>query len=135
MATRALFLALCFAIAGCSYQLQLQQRGGPAIGTGVATDSDNAVTINIGSRKFVGQYAYASDASFGTFVGTAKGKTATGFVSTSSGGGGNIIARSPDGIGLRCQFQYSEMSNQGFGECSDDTGATYDLQIRMGSSR
>lgn len=131
----ALFLAIVLALAGCSYQLQLQQRGGPATGSGVATESDNGVKISIGSRVFTGQYAYASDSSFGSFVGVGHGKTATGFVSTSSGGGGNIMARSADGVGLRCRFQYSEMSNQGFGECQDDTGATYDLQIRMGSSR
>ena len=92
----ALFFALGFVLAGCSYQLHLQQRGGTATGTGVATDSDNRVTITIGARTFTGQYAYASDASFGSFVGTAKGKTATGFVSTSSGGGGNILAKSSD---------------------------------------
>jgi len=127
------FLVLaCVALSACSYKLTLQQRGGSATGSGVATDNDHGVKITIGARVFTGQYVYASDASFGSFVGTAKGRTATGFVSTSSGGGGNIIARSQDGVGLRCQFQYSEMSNQGFGECTDDTGATYDLQIKMG---
>ena len=131
---RALYLLIGLALAGCSYQLQLQQRGGPTVGSGTAQDNDSSVRITIGSRGFVGQYAYASDASFGSFVGIGKGAT-SGFVSTSSGGGGNIIARSGDGVGLRCRFQYSEMSNQGFGECQDDTGATYDLQIRMGGSR
>jgi hypothetical protein len=131
---RALYLAVGFALAGCSYQLQLQQRGGPATGSGTAQDDGSSVQITIGSRVFTGQYAYASDASFGSFVGIGKGAT-SGFVSTSSGGGGNIIARSADGVGLRCRFQYSEMSNQGFGECQDDTGAAYDLQIRMGAVR
>lgn len=129
---KVLILAACLALSACSYKLSLQQRGGAAVGSGVATDSDNGVKITIGQRVFTGQYAYASDASFGSFVGVGRGRTSTGFVSTASGGGGNIVARSADGVGLRCQFQYSEMSNQGFGECSDDTGATYDLQIRMG---
>ena len=131
----ALFLSFGLLLTGCSYQLHLQQRGSPTIGTGVARDNDQSVSITIGARVFKGQYSYASDASFGSFVGVGKGRTATGFVSTGSGGGGNIIARSMDGVGLRCQFQYSEMSSQGFGECADDAGATYDLQIRMGSSR
>jgi hypothetical protein len=133
-AAHALCLAIGFALTGCSYQLQLQQRGGPALGTGTAHDNDSSVTISIGSRVFTGQYAYASDSSFGSFVGVGKGAT-SGFVSTTSGGGGNIMARSSDGVGLRCRFQYSEMSNQGFGECQDDMGATYDLQIRMGGAR
>ncbi|WP_440110271.1 hypothetical protein [Acidovorax sp. BL-A-41-H1] len=125
-------LFACALLSACSYKLTLQQRGGPGVGSGVATENDKGVQITIGTRVFTGQYAYASDASFGSFVGVGKGRTSTGFVSTSSGGGGNIIARSADGIGLRCQFQFSEMSGQGFGECADDTGATYDLQIRMG---
>ncbi len=131
----ALFLTFGFLLTACSYQLHLQQRGGAAVGTGVAHDNDQSVSITIGARVFKGQYSYASDASFGSFVGVGKGRTATGFVSTSSGGGGTIIARSADGVGLRCQFQYSETSNQGYGECADDSGATYDLQIRMGSPR
>lgn len=125
-------LAACVALSACSYKLTLQQRGGPATGTGVAQENDQSVTITIGQRVFKGQYSFASNSSLGTFVGVGKGTSATGFVSTTSGGGGNIIARSADGVGLRCQFQYSEMSNQGFGECADDSGAMYDLQIKMG---
>lgn len=122
-------IAACLLLSACSHKLTLHQRGGPGIGTGVANETDSSVQITIGARTFSGQYAFASNASFGTFVGVGRGAS-SGFVSSSSGGGGNIIARAPDGIGLRCQFQYSEMSGQGFGECSDDTGAVYDLQIR-----
>lgn len=122
-------LMACIALAACSHKLTLQQRGGSAFGSGTA-GNDQSVSITIGDRTFSGRYAYASDASFGSFVGVGRGgRTSTGFVSSSSGGGGNILARSNDGVGLRCQFQYSEMNMQGFGECADDSGATYDLQI------
>lgn len=122
-------LTACVLLSACSHKLTLHERGGPGIGTGIANENDSSVQITIGGRTFSGQYVYASNSSFGTFVGVGRGAS-SGFVSSSSGGGGNIVARAPDGMGLRCQFQYSEMSGQGFGECSDDTGAIYDLQIR-----
>lgn len=121
------------ALAGCSYRLDLQQRGGPATGQGVAHQNDQSVTINLAGKTYKGTYAYASGSSTGSFVGGARGKTFYGVTSASGTGGGNILAKADDGSGLRCQFQYSTTNSQGIGECQDDAGATYDLQIRMGS--
>lgn len=122
----------CLALAGCSYQLNLQQRGGPVTGKGVAHENDSSVEITLGDKLYRGQYVFASGDSVGSMFGTAgKGKSFAGFGSSSGVGGGNLMARAADGSGLRCQFQFSTTNSQGFGECQDDTGATYDLQIRM----
>lgn len=124
---------LVAALTGCAYQLNLQQRGGGAFGAGTASNGN--VEIQVGQRTFRGQYVYASASSTTSFFGTANRRAFNTFGTTTSGGNGNIIARSQDGVGLRCQFNYSETSSQGLGECVDDAGATYDLQIRMGGGR
>lgn len=42
---------------------------------------------------------------------------------------GKILAQSPDGRRLRCDFTYSDDSGAGFGVCYDERGAAYDLLI------
>lgn len=133
MMTRLLLAAFtAMALTACSYQLNLQQRGGPVTGKGVAHDNDSSVEITLGDKLYRGQYVFASGDSVGSMFGTAgKGKSFAGIGSSSGVGGGNLIARAADGSGLRCQFQFSTTNSQGFGECQDDAGSTYDLQIRM----
>lgn len=126
-------LAAMLALAGCSHRLELHQRGGPATGQGIAHQNDQSVEIQLAGKTYKGTYAYASGGSNGSFFGNVRGKPFYGFSSGGGMGSGNVIAKSEDGSGLRCQFQYSTTNNQGVGECQDDAGATYDLQIRMGS--
>ncbi|GAA0809172.1 hypothetical protein [Cupriavidus gilardii] len=117
-------------LAGCSYNLELMARGNAKTGSGVATRPGNDVTIVADGVTYKGKFAYMSSGFMGTSTAFSGAATATATAYGSTGqSNGTIIARSEDGRGLRCQFQYSTWSAGGVGMCQDDAGTIYDLQI------
>lgn len=133
MMKKLLVLGALVLLSACTHRLELQQRGGSMHGFGTAKESDKSVVVTIGEKTYRGSYVFASGGSQGMLYGANnRGKTVGMFGSSTGVGGGSIIARSADGAGLRCQFQYSTTNSQGLGECQDDSGKLYDLQITMG---
>lgn len=117
-------------LAGCSYNLSLMSRGGGKTGSGTASRPGNDVTIMADGVTYKGRFTYMEGGFAGVSTGFAGGMAATGtMVGTTGQGNGNIMARSDDGKGMRCQFGYSGWSNSGMGVCQDDAGTIYDLQI------
>lgn len=117
-------------LSGCSYNLSLMARNSGKTGSGTATRPGNDVTIVADGITYKGKFSYTTGGFVGTstaFAGSATG-TATAF-GASGQSNGNILARSDDGKGIRCQFNYSGWSSGGLGVCQDDGGTVYDLQI------
>jgi hypothetical protein len=93
------------------------------------------IQITTGGRVYTGTWVYVANggaiglSSVSAFSGAATA-TATGtMMAIPTGGGGTVIASSPDGSTLRCQFQFNQMGNTGLGVCQDSRGGVYDLQI------
>lgn len=122
----AAMVAACM-LTGCSYNLSLMARNSTETGIGTATRPGNDVTIEAGGVKYVGKFTYQE----GGFVGVGSNFTGgtAAMYGASGQAAGNILARSSDGKGMRCQFSFSGWSQSGMGACQDDSGLIYDLQI------
>ena len=132
-------MAIGFALAlgACSRSIYVTARTSELSGktTVMSGGSSGGLTITIGPRVYAGRWVYVSGpGNLSTVSATA---FSGGHMATASGigigmptaGQGSIILSSQDGGHMRCVFDYSQWSSSGVGECQDETGAMYDLQI------
>jgi hypothetical protein len=114
-------------VAGCSHGLTLMAADG-TMGTGRATGfgGKGTLDVQIGNWSYTGTWVAAQGGSIG--FGTA-GRSSFSTTSIDASSTGNAMLSSADGSTLRCQFLFGGMSGTGYGECSDNTGTHYDLQI------
>jgi hypothetical protein len=93
------------------------------------------MTILLAGKEFKGQWVYMQR---GGIVGTESGSAYAGNRSIQSegtysevftAGGGTMQAVAADGSSLRCTFDYNQASETGIGQCRDNRGEFYDLQI------
>lgn len=122
---------------GCSHTVDITARTSGVSGSTKVPGGSNSglFSINLGQKTFTGRWVFASEGggvtlSSGQAFSGAQTATFSGTGITLPGGGnGSVIASAPDGTGLRCQFNYSSMSETGLGICQDSLGEMYDLQI------
>jgi hypothetical protein len=135
---RLLALAAALLAAGCAttYHLTLMPRDSGRLYQGTADDtggSEGAVAITIEGRTYTGTWVETvPDRSTGYVTGGVGrhgyGLGGTFSVDNPGGGQAKALLRSPDGAGLRCDFQ--GIGGRGGGICRDDRGLEYDVQIR-----
>lgn len=132
--------ALALALAACSIPqtVHVMGRGSAPSGTAIIQTHGTGmgdITIPIGGRVYSGRWVYAPQ---GGAIGIT---TATAFIGGRSvagtgtsvvgptGGNGTVIVSAVGAPSIRCGFSYSEWTRTGIGDCLDDAGGTYDLQI------
>lgn len=134
-------MAVALVTAGCAstYQLTLMPRDRGKLYEGVAEDSggsEGTMSVAIGNRTYSGTWVeVVPDRTTGYVTGGMSmrrhGFGLGGIISMDNPSGGEAIAllRSPDGAGLRCNIRGGS-GHPGGGECRDDKGLVYDVQIR-----
>jgi len=141
--TSALALAALFGLAGCAstYQLTLMPRdSGKTYGgsmQGLAS-GQGPITVTIEGKTYSGTWVESAPASTTGWVGGgAYGYRGWGWgmgggtihMDTPGGGAAKALLTAPDGSGLRCDLRGTRSG--GGGECRDDKGKEYDVQIRL----
>lgn len=125
-------------LSGCAHHFTLIPRDGKEKGQGVAQEVGKTVTITLNGKTYTGNYVYGGGSvaffnTFGSATAYSGTKTATAFGSgfgtayVPGSGNGRILATSPDGDVIRCEFLYS--GGSGLGICQDNAEKEYDLQI------
>jgi hypothetical protein len=144
---RAAVAAVALAVlAGCtsSYTLTLMPRtsGMTYSGEAVERNSNEAdVTVTIGSTVYSGTWVYTSASHSSWWTGAGFGFHSAGSFSSVGVGSGTVenpmgqeakaLLQTADGSGLRCDFRGMIQGVGGAGECQDDKGLVYDVQIRL----
>jgi hypothetical protein len=133
-------------LAGCTstYTLTLMPRtsGVTYVGEAVERNSTDAdVSVAIDSNVYSGTWVYtsASHSSFWSGGGVGFGSArrfgtvgvGTGTVENPMGQEAKALLKAADGSGLRCDFRGMIQGVGGAGECLDDKGLMYDVQIRL----
>lgn len=114
------------ALTGCGYNLTLMASDG-AMGTGRATGmGTGTLEVQLNGKLYRGTWVTAEGGSMG--FGTV-GTTSFSVMSADSGTTGNAMLSAGDGSTLQCRFVYGGMSAAGYGQCQDNTGKRYELQI------
>lgn len=126
-------------LTACSHTLTFVGQKSGAIGSASITTFGNqsgTMDINLNGKVYTGQWVYSPQGggmAFGSasaYSSTGQSAFATGTAtSLPMGGPGSILARATDGSSLRCGFTFSEWGRNGIGQCADNTGEVYDLQI------
>ncbi|HEY2628318.1 MAG TPA: hypothetical protein VGI57_04290 [Usitatibacter sp.] len=135
------------ALAGCAtvtnYQLTAMPRDSGKLYSGTAVDNgsiEGPVSIVIEDKTYKGTWVQTRPSQTSGYVSGGYGGGpgwhgggwygAGGFISMDNpaGGAAKALLTAPDGTGLRCDFKSGQGS--GGGECRDDAGRTYDVQIR-----
>ena len=134
------------ALAGCAtvtnYQLTAMPRDSGKLYTGTAQDTggtEGPISITIGDKTYTGTWVQTRAATTSGYVSGGYGSGpywhgggwyGGGFVSMDNpaGGAAKALLTAPDGSGLRCDFKSGQ--GAGGGECRDDKGGTYDVQVR-----
>lgn len=139
MMRRLACLVLVVPLLGCGHNLYFTARQSGATGQASITTTpghpSGTMTVAIGRKTVTGRWLYMSGAgtvAAGTATATSglRSSTATGTaVGMPMSGNGSILLSSPEGDTMRCVFNYSEWSSTGLGECQDNHGEDYDLQI------
>jgi hypothetical protein len=132
-------LLLLISLSGCAHSLYFTARHSAASGQTVISTTpghpSGMLTVMLGGKTFTGRWLYMSGAgtvsmATATMTTGLRTSTATGTgIGIPTSGNGSIVLASADGDTLRCVFTYSEWSSSGIGECQDNHGETYDLQI------
>lgn len=132
--------ALAIALTACSMNqtVHVMGRGSAPSGTTTIQTSGTGtgdITIPLGAKVYSGRWVYAPQGGgvgFTTTTAFIGGRSATG-TGTSivgpSGGNGSVIVSAVGAPSIRRGFSYSEWTRTGIGDCLDDAGGTYDLQI------
>lgn len=134
---RGLFVAvLTLAMTGCALDVVLMERGGTEMGRGSMSSwlsTSEEITIHLRGEEYKGRAVLSSGGSFNlaSMSGPRNGMAVGSGVSFNTSGNGNILAKSASGKGLRCVFNYSQMSKSGTGVCQDDEARLYDMQISL----
>jgi hypothetical protein len=139
MIRRNLLLACVLTLIGCGHNLYFTGRTTGATASTTITTSpghpSGEMTLELEGKVYRGRWLYMSgggSVSLATMTATngVRSATATGSaIGMPMQGNGSIILAAQDGSTLRCVFNYSEWSSSGIGECQDNLGETYDLQI------
>jgi hypothetical protein len=135
---RALLQLVALAsLAGCSHQVFIASRTTALAGhtTVPPGASSGEMSISLGDKLYSGRWVYVSAPGM-VSVGTATSVSGLRSVSTTgtgygipTGGQGSMILAAADGSSLHCTFSYSGWTSTGVGECQDNVGGMYDLQI------
>ncbi len=140
----AALLALA-ALAGCAtvtnYQLTAMPRDSGKLYSGTAADNgstEGPIAITIEGKTYTGTWVQTRAATTSGYVSGGYGAGpyyrgswyGGGFISMDNpaGGAAKALLTAPDGSGLRCDFKSGQ--GAGGGECRDDKGQTYDVQVR-----
>jgi len=130
---------LIWLMCGCVHNVTLMERNNGAMWTGQVARAlvsySGDISINFKGEQFTGKWVFASNST--TSMGLLNTYGKAGGVSSSIGTGlivgglgiGNAFLHSESNKTLRCEFQYSEMSDTGIGICQDNEGGIYDMQI------
>ncbi len=121
-------IALCLSVCGCSHALTLMAIDGGGTGMGRATGVGGRGTLEVqlAGKTFTGTWVNAQGGSVGFgSVGRASFTT----TSVDAGSTGSALLSASDGSTLRCRFVYGGMSGAGYGQCEDNAGKRYELQI------
>lgn len=136
LALSALFLAGC----ATTYQVTLMPRTSGKLYAGTlqqTADGEGVMTVTIEGTTYSGTVVETSPSRTSGFVtggigaprGRVWGTGATVTMDNPKGGTAKALLQSPDGKGLRCDLR--DAGRTGGGNCRDDAGATYDVQIRQ----
>jgi len=90
-------------ISACTHSLTLFPKDGKNFIYGTASEMGKKINIRKNGMDYTGTYVL------------------------NGGVNGRILAVSPNGDSIRCEFQYS--GGSGIGTCKDSVGELYDLQI------
>ena len=135
----AVAVSLSTACATITHVFIVQPRDGGAVGQGEARERGREVTVFMDGQIYTGKYLIDSGktvtaSSSGTANAYDRGGTAaiTGSATTSvyvpGSGNGSLLATSPSGDALRCEFQYER--GGGFGVCRNNAGREFDMLIK-----
>ena len=137
-------------LAGCTstYTLTLMPRTSGATYTGEAIERNSNeadVIVAIDSKVYTGTWLYTSAAQSTFWSGFGVGFGSHGSFSSVGVGSGTVdnpygqeakaLLRAADSSGLRCDFRGMIQGRGGAGECQDDKGLMYDVQIRLKESK
>ena len=139
MRNRGAILVAALALAGCAHTVYVTGRttgvsGQTTITPGIGQTSGK-IGLKIGGKAYAGRWVYMNgpgSVSIGSAIAVSGATSASAFgtgVAAPMSGNGSIIMSAPGGGSFRCVFNYSQWSSSGVGECQDETGEIYDLQI------
>lgn len=139
-------IVMLAALTGCAsvtnYQLTAMPRDSGRLYSGTAQDNgsnEGPISITIDDKAYSGTWVQTRAAQTNGYVtggfgaGTGwrgAGVVGGGFISMDNpaGGASKALLTAPDGSGLRCDFKSGQ--GTGGGECRDDKGRMFDVQVR-----
>jgi len=134
--------ALAFAVltlGGCGRTLYVTGRTNGITGqttvTPILGHPSGDMTLTLGAKTYAGRWVYVSGpgsvsvVSTTAFSGTQSASALGTGIGMPTSNHGSIVMSAPGGGSFRCVFDYSQWSNSGVGECQDEAGELYDLQI------
>lgn len=133
--------AAALILGGCAstYQLTLMPRDSGKLYYGVAdggSSSEGRISVTIEDKTYNGNWVQviperSSGYVSGGFGGWRRGWGLGGVVTLDNpeGGTSTALMQAPDGSGLRCELRGGAYGFGG-GNCRDDKGRTYDVQLR-----
>lgn len=142
--TATLALAGLLGLAGCAstYQLTLMPRDSGRTYSGVMdglTSGQGPISVTIDGKTYNGTWVETAPAYTSGWVGGGMGYGYRGWggfwgggtvrMDTPGGGAAKALLTASDGAGLRCELRGTRSG--GGGECRDDKGREYDVQIRL----
>ena len=146
--TPPLALAALLGLAGCAstYQLTLMPRDSGKTYGGVMeglASGQGSISINIEGKAYAGTWVESAPASTTGWVSGGVGYGHRGWggwgwgggtihMDNPGGGAAKALLTAPDGSGLRCDLRGTRSG--GGGECRDDKGKEYDVQIRLAAA-
>ena len=143
-----LALAGLFGLAGCAstYQLTLMPRDSgktyPGVMEGFAS-GQGPISVTIDGKTYSGTWVESAPAYSSGWVSGGMGYGHRGWggwgwgggtihMDTPGGGAAKALLTAADGSGLRCELRGTHSG--GAGECRDDRGKEYDVQIRLAAA-
>jgi hypothetical protein len=134
-------------LAGCAstYQLTLMPRDSGKTYGGVMeglSSGQGAISVTIEGKTYNGTWVESAPATTTGWVGGGMGYGYRGWgwggggtihMDTPGGGAAKALLAAPDGSGLRCDLRGTRSG--GGGECRDDKGKEYDVQIRLAAAQ
>ena len=142
--TALLMAAALLGLAGCAstYQLTLMPRDSGKTYGGVMdglNSGQGAISINIEGKAYSGTWVESAPAYTSGWVSGGYGYRGWGWggwaggasvhMDNPGGGAAKALLTAADGSGLRCDLRGTRSG--GGGECRDDKGKEYDVQIRL----
>ena len=142
-------IAAALVLSGCAstYQLTLMPRDSGRTYSGVmgnVSAGQGPISVTIEGKTYNGTWVESAPAYTTGWVGGGMGYGHRGWggwgwgggtihMDTPGGGAAKALLTSPDGSGLRCDLRGTRSG--GGGECRDDKGKEYDVQIRLAAAQ